>query len=328
MSKLSFTFLPLQATKAAGFSEASREELRVLIALIECGGDIDSEGALARLSGVSRARCVSAIAFWEEEGVIRRPDERTIPKEEKATVVEEFEDSLRLGELRRSDSKDVAKTLRDENLAFLIDECARIMNRPALSSEEIKEIEALYSGLALSAEYIISLAAHLRGVSERVSVTTLSRKADQLYRQGITTFEELDSYIGMQERENASDKEIRRALSIRGRALVPDELALFHKWTEDLGYSVEIIKAAHNKAVMATGGRSLAYMDTLLTAWHSAGCKTVDECLKNSEAFSVEYKQKNKPGRKAAVKEKPRYGDFDVEEAFERALQRSYSKRK
>ena len=328
MSKLSFTFLPLQATKSPGFAEASREELRVLVALIECGGEIGSEGALARLSGVSRARCVSALALWEEEGVIRRSGECPIPKEEETTIVEEFEERLNLGELRRSESKEAARTLRDENLAFLIDECARIMNRPALSTEEIKEIEALYSGLALSAEYIISLAAHLKGVSERVSVTTLSRKADQLYRQGITTFEELDSYIVMQERENASDKEIRRALSIRGRALVPDELALFHKWTEELGYSVEIIKAAHNKAVMATGSRSLAYMDTLLTAWHGAGCRTVDECLKNSEAFSTEYKQKSKPGRKAAVKEKPRYGDFDVEEAFERALERSYNKRK
>ena len=325
MSKLSFTLSPFSITKSPAFCEASREELRVLLALLECGGDCD-ESELIRLAGVSSARCAAALALWEAEGVISKRSD--IPREEMPTIVEEFEERLSLGDIRKSTSERAARTVRDENLASMIDECARIMKRPAFSSEEVKELEALYSVLALSPEYIISLAAHLARVSERVTVTSLSRKADELSRKGIVTFEELDSYIGMQERENATDKEIRRALSIRGRALVPDELELFHKWSENFGYSVEIIKAAHNKAVMATGGRSLAYMDTLLTAWHDAGCVTVDDCLKNSEAFSEEYKQKSKPGRKKKSEEqKPRYGDFDVNEAFERALKRSFGEK-
>lgn len=328
MSKLNFTISPLRVTKSSAFCEASREELRVLLALVECGGRAESEECLSRLAGVSRARCAAALTLWETEGVIKRDGAPSIPREEESTIVEEFEERLSLGDLRKSDSLEAARTVRDENLAAMIEECAHVMKRPAFSSEEVKEIEALYSRLALSPEYIISLAAHLARVSERVTVTTLSRKADELSRGGITSFEELDSYISMQERENASDKEIRRALSIRGRALVPDELELFHKWTESFGYSVDIIKTAHNKAVMATGGRSLPYMDTLLTAWHEAGCRTVDDCLKNSEAFSTEYKQKSKPGRRKKTEEpKPRYGDFDPDEAFEKALKRSFGKK-
>ena len=327
MSKLKFTISPLTVTKSPAFCEASREELRVLLAIIECGGECD-EDELSRLAAVSRSRCAAALTLWESEGIIARGDTPEIPREERATIVEEFEERITLGELRKSTSREAARTVRDENLASMIDECARIMGRAALSSEEIKELEVLYSALALSPEYIISLAAHLSRASERVTVTSLARKADELSRKGIVTFEELDSYIGMQERESATDKEIRRALSIRGRALVPDELELFHKWSEKFGYSMEIIKAAHNKAVMATGGRSLAYMDTLLTAWHEAGCKTVDDCLKNSEAFSTEYKQKKSPGRKKKIEEpKPRYGDFDVNEAFERALKRSFGEK-
>ena len=323
MSKQNFTILTNSITKSAVFAEASREELRVLLALIECSGKC-SETELARLSGVSRARCVSALALWEEAGVIKN-GESLIPKEEDTTVTEEFEDSVRLGERLVSASLQTANTVRDENLASTIAECARIMKRPALSSEEVKEIEALYSSLALSPEYIISLAAHLEKVGGKVTPTTLARKADELSRKGITGFEELDAYIRMVERENASDKEIRRALAIRGRDLVDEELAFFHKWSGNFGFSVEIIKTAYNKAVMATGTRSLPYMDALLTSWHEAGCTTVDDCLKKSEEFSSDYSQQKRGRKKKSEPEKPKYGDFDPEEAFERALKRSFA---
>ena len=323
MSKQRFTISTNLITKSPVFAEASREELRVLLALVELGEGTLCTDELSSVAGVSKARCMAAIALWEEAGVVtlRGAD---IPKEEEATISEEFEDALRLGDRLVTNSSSTATRIRDENLASTIAECARIMRRPALSTEEVKEIEALYSSLALSPEYIISLAAHLSKVSRKVTATTLSRKADELSKKGITTFEELDGYIGMVERENSTDKEIRRALSIRGRDLVPEELELFHKWSGDFGFSVEIIKTAYNKTVMATGTRSLPYMDALLTSWHGSGCVTVEDCLKKAEQFAAEYEQPKRGRKKKTEPEKPRYGNFDVEEAFERALKRSY----
>lgn len=328
MCKVNFTILPLSVTGTPGFSEASREELRVLLALIECDGRAESEEALASLASTSRARCISSLAFWEEEGVISRAD---IPPEEKTTIVEEFEQRIRLGEIHETAAKDTAVSIRDEGLAAMIDECAAIMKRSAFSSEEVKELEALYSQLALSPEYITSLAAHLATQNGgRVTPTSLSKKALELTGKGISSFEELDAHIKMLESENATDREFRRALGIRGRALVPGELVLFRKWSEELGYSTEIVKEAYNRAVMATGERNLAYMDTLLTAWHEAGCRTVSECIANSEAFSAEQKQKAAPKRKKSKSDAPtpRYGDFDIDDAFEKALSRSFGDEK
>ena len=326
MSKYNFTINLDLLLKSDAYTEASREELRVLLALIKCSGSVD-EGELIALSRTSKARCASALALWEAEGVISRGS--SIPKEEESTIVEEFEERIRLGELHRSLAQDAARTIRDDNLSAMIEECAAIMKRPAFSTEEIKELEAIYSRLALSAEYIISLAAHLSHTCGKVTPTSLAKKAEELSGKGITSFEELEAYIKMMEAESAADKEIKRALSIRGRALVPGELEYFHKWTGELGYSVEIIKEAYNKAVMATGERSLPYMDTLLTAWHEAGCRTVAECIENSAAFSTECKQK-KAGRKKKSTEPPtpRYGNFDVEDAFAKALARSYGEDK
>ena len=58
-----YRILPLKVIGTAAFSEASADELRVLLALIERKGEVGSDEALALASGVSRARCISAISF-------------------------------------------------------------------------------------------------------------------------------------------------------------------------------------------------------------------------------------------------------------------------
>ena len=64
----------------------------------------------------------------------------------------------------------------------------------------------------------------------------------------------------------------------------------------------------------------------LLTAWFLAGCKTLSECKKkyadDEEAKKAEREAKT--GTKKTKKEPERYGDFDANEAFLKALERSY----
>ena len=45
-----YKVLPLSLTDKSSFAEASAEELRVLLALIECEGTVESAEALAKLS--------------------------------------------------------------------------------------------------------------------------------------------------------------------------------------------------------------------------------------------------------------------------------------
>jgi DNA replication protein DnaD len=68
-------------------------------------------------------------------------------------------------------------------------------------------------------------------------------------------------------------------------------------------------------------------MDKILTDWSEAGCKSTDECRRRFEESKAE-RAKNFVGSKKATREAkrrtPRYGDFDPNEAFKRALERSY----
>ena len=63
-------------------------------------------------------------------------------------------------------------------------------------------------------------------------------------------------------------------------------------------------------------------MDKILTAWHEAGCKTLAECV----AHQGEQKSTAEEPKRAKKSEAPklRYGDFDIDDAFQKALNRSY----
>ena len=68
-------------------------------------------------------------------------------------------------------------------------------------------------------------------------------------------------------------------------------------------------------------------MDKVLTVWYEADCRTVSECIKKSEEVKFDFSKKtNKASSSKKAENKTRYGDFDVKDAFKRALERSYGK--
>lgn len=321
MSRLCYCIPPLSLIGKEIFKEASKEELRVLLALIERSGECDSVEELAEAACTSRPRCLSALILWEEAGVILKSD---TPCQENSCITEEFAGVRNKADAEEHTSKDVAVSIRDEGLAAAIEECAKLMDKAALSTQEVKNICILSTEYALSPEYIITLAAHLctRG---KLTAVRLREEAKRLIKKDVDNVEALERYVSERESETAAEWEYRRAMGIWGRALTPTEKSAFKRWSEELCYSAEIITVAYDAAVSATGKGSVAYMDKLLTAWHAAGCKTAEECKSQRAAFKVgKAAEADTRRRSKAEPEKPRYGDFDINEAFKHALERSF----
>lgn len=317
MSK-EYKVLPLRLSALPEFSEASCEELRVLLALVECEGRFESSESLAALAKVSKSRCTSAIAFWAEAGVItERIDGAPI-------ITEEFAERLTKDEIDEAPSSEVADSIRDGNLKSAIDECTVLMELGTMPTADVKNITALYTQYALSPEYIVTLAAYLAGQG-KLTARKLCNHAIRLQGSGCDSVEALESYIQNKESETDTDWEFRRIFGIYNRNLSQSERSYFKKWSEDYGFSVAIVSEAYDRAVMNTqnGRRYMQYMDTVLTSWYKAGCKTLSECIAQSEADKPKPQQEQKRTL-SREPEKPRYGDFDVHEAFKLALERSY----
>ncbi len=323
--ELSYKINVTLLTASDCFGEASAEELRVLVALIATGGHASSCESLAAAARVSRARCASALTLWRESGMI-------VPFEELdtgAVVIDEFEDDPLADPIYEEDSAAVARSIRDHGRRELYELCARYMNRPTLSTQETKQINALMDQLGLSEEYILALCAHLAAKPDYVlTPRKLVNKATRLYNRDITTAEELDRYIKEEGEQSAIFWEYRRVLGISGdRSLTESEKKYFKTWSEDYGFGSPIISFAYDITVDSTAGRRFPYMHKLLTVWHEAGCKTVEECRANHEAHRAENAAKypaRKSGKKATVTEKPRYSNDNADDVLLAALNRSY----
>jgi len=304
---------PETLTACEVFAEASREELRVLLALISTHGLVESIDALADVSRTTKSRAASALMLFCEEGVITEASEDGI--------IDEFEERLTSRTITEELSIDVAKSIRDENLSALLEECADIMGKPTLTNPEIKSISALVTQYSLSVEYIAILCQNMKKASSRFTVQKLVNKAISLSERGIDCAERLEQYLIEAERMSPAAYEYCRALGIY-RKPSERELEYFERWDKEFGYSVEIIKEAFGITTINTAKTSFRYMDRILSDWHAAGCKTVEECRRHSESRPKSDSAAQK--RAKSVPEKPRYGDFDVEDAFAKALKRSY----
>ena len=275
MSNRFYAVSPLRLRGSSALIEASKEELRVLLLLIESGGVIDSTDELAGAAEISVARCKAALTFWEEAGAITPCGE--------PVVKQEFADRLVRGEIDETPATVVADSIRNESLASMIDECATLMGQACLSNTEVKNITALYTQYSLSPEYIVTLAAHLADKGS-LTVRKLCDEAIRLSGKGCDKVEALDAYIKEMEESSGAEWEFRRVLGIYGRNLSVSEKKYFKKWAEEYEYSVAIITEAYDISALNTGKCDLRYMDRILTDWHEAGCRTVNECKARAEA--------------------------------------------
>lgn len=311
-----YEILPLDLEGKEAYLDASKEELRVLLALIELRGESFQIERLVSLCGITKARVLSAIVYWQEAGFIREHG-----KED--TITYEFEKRLKKGEIIDEGSLKTSRTIRNEKLAPLITECETIMGR-SMNSTETKEVIALHTQHGLSDEYIATLASY---ISKTVKLTpkTLVNKALKLVERDIDTVPLLTAYIEERESENESEFAFRRLFGIRDRALSKSEREYFARWAREYGYFTNIVGEAYDIAVMTTRKAPMEYVDKILKSWYDAGCRTLEDCRRKAELDKEERRAqsaKKKEGKGKPNKE--RYGNFDIDDAFAKALERSY----
>lgn len=295
------------------FLDATRDELRVLVALMADRAATDKD--IAEAAGVSAARCRSALTLFEEEGVLTRCD--AVSEEFEAPINEPDEDS----------AVKVAEDIRDKGLASLIAEFANLLGKPALSTGQVKKIVALYTNYSLTEEYILSLGAHLADCG-KLTVTRLVNEAIKLVEREIDTPETLNAYIEEKSRSTDAVNRLRKFFKFYNRALTKDEHIYFKRWICDYGFSEEIIGEAYQICVNNTDKYNAKYIDHILARWHDAGCKTVSDCIALTErdraSLAAQGKKTSKSKSAKAEPGVPKYGAFSAEDALMRALERSY----
>ena len=64
MTDFTYCVSPLRVSGRAAFTEASKEELRVLLLLIECDGNFGSAEELAAVKGIGKRDAEAIVAYF------------------------------------------------------------------------------------------------------------------------------------------------------------------------------------------------------------------------------------------------------------------------
>lgn len=160
----------------------------------------------------------------------------------------------------------------------------RLLGRP-LSDREIADIQdwgATYGYGPDMVEAVIN-------EGQRLGVTRMSylnQIARQWAEEGIRTPEQAEAYVAKYKQAMGKHKRIVKYLGL-GRPFTGAELGLLDKWTEEWGFSDEVIMRA---AEIAAGVRNpLQYINRVLESWKEMGVKTV------VDADRVEAERRRRP---------------------------------
>lgn len=246
----------------AALTDASPEELRVLLCLVEAG-EADA-AALASASGCSRARVGAALSYWQELSVICEADKAApLPK----PVCEEAEELP---------AAEVAESIKRTDSRAFIEACQQTVGR-IFTLRELNILSSLIEEMPFSEEYLLTLISYVKTKTKRFSFHYLEKVAHTMLERECLTVEGLQQYLDAVARFSSEEWRLRRLLGIGERKLGTKEEAMFLRWTGDFGYDSEIVGIAYDITVNQTGKISLPYMDKLLTRWHEAGARTVRE---------------------------------------------------
>lgn len=216
------------------------------------------------------------------------------------------------GERPRYSEQDVQSALnRDREFQSIYGEIQRLLGR-TLNTEELKIILSFIRYLGLPADVICMLICYCkdraksRGSLRNPSLRTVEKEAYAWAERGIDTVEEAAAFIQAQNARHSRIRELMEILQIRGRELTPGEQKYAQSWLE-MGFSKDAISLAYERTCVNTGGMNWAYMNKILTRWHSSGLHNADAVRKGDS-------------KKGAPKG-PRQLDEDELAAIERMMQ-------
>ena len=307
--------IPRPLLKEEAFGEAGADDLRVLLALFSLG-DADAD-AIADALGIEVAAVTPSLAFWRGAGLVTVKDEAEAPR---TATPRPTAATAELG------AEEMATYLREAGLASLVTEAerqrGRLMNRTDLSI-----LLSLSQELLLTPAYILTLLAYCdaQGDGEPKPMRYVERDALRLTEHGIESCEALEAYIREQELLRSVEGVLRRMFGIGTRKLSAREEKAFLLWTTEYGYGEEVIGAAYDVTVNATGRASVAYADRVLAHWHECGVRSAEE----AEALLLREREEKKPkrgGRPLKKEAAPTASSFDIGDFFQRAVERSFKK--
>ena len=161
-----------------------------------------------------------------------------------------------------------------------------------LSRTDVDAITYFYESLGMTAdliEYLIESCAE----NGHKSIHYIQKVAISWSDAGVRTKEQAKNYSAAY---NKNCYTILNAFGIKNRGPAASELAFIRKWTDELGFSLDIIQEACSRTIVATHQPSFEYTDSILENWNKHNVHHLKDIAVLDAAF-----QKDKASKKSSI---------------------------
>ena len=174
---------------------------------------------------------------------------------------------------------EVAKRgLECEEIAFILREAELKFGR-MLRQSEMSTLTWLYDDQGLNASLILMIVGF--AVAEgRPNIGFIERTAIEWVNDGITDIEAAEKRLVKMRQSRTAWHLVETAMGIEHRSPSKSELEAADKWVNEWEYGRDILRAAYETCVDNTSKFSMPYIKKIISEWHKAGVKTVDDIEK------------------------------------------------
>lgn len=187
-----------------------------------------------------------------------------------------------------------AKDARVSQLTFL----AQTYLGKTLNSTDINSILYMLDGLALSSdfiEYIMEMCIS----SGNKSLSSIEKTAVNYYKKGIVTID--DAKLDAKLRKSIY-KSVFKIFELTDKPSAKKDISYITKWSDEYGFSEDIIVEACHRTMEHTHSASFPYADSILTRWHHCGISSFDQIEKLDKEHSDENAKKYARTKGASIK--------------------------
>ena len=207
------------------------------------------------------------------ETVVAAPVRELTQEEPRRTVV--ASDSRRF---TRAECAELAA--KDSTLLSLLHKAQEITGCP-LTSMDMQCLTALYAYYGLTPEFILTVMGYCRSV-DKLNMRYVEKTAASWQEKGIETAQEAERYIDYLTQRRSNEGQVRSAFGINDRNLTTREREMIASWYGELGFGIDVIRLAYERAVENTGKLSFAYINKVLQNWHREGVRTAADAANAS----------------------------------------------
>lgn len=153
-----------------------------------------------------------------------------------------------------------------------------------LTQSDIQTLLYWYDELHFSADVIIFLIEHAISKGHK-SLRYMNTIALSWKDSDVRTVEDARNSISSYSKLHYA---VAKAFGIRNRDLVSIEVDYVNKWSQELGYGLDIISEACKRTILATHEPNFEYADSILTSWHDQKVCQLTDIIKIDSQYQKE----------------------------------------